>query len=98
MQQFAPATIRMARDQQLPLSPEKISGPCGRLLCCLAYEHAHYKELLADMPKRNAKVCTESGVCGKVIKLNPLVGTVDLHTEGGGVVSVEKQQLRPKER
>ncbi len=98
MQQFAPATIRMARDQQLPLSPEKISGPCGRLLCCLAHEHAHYKELLADMPKRNAKVCTESGVCGKVIKLNPLAGTVDLYTEGGGVVSVAKEQLRPKER
>ncbi len=98
MQQFAPATIRMARDQQLPLSPEKISGPCGRLLCCLSFEHAHYKELLADMPKKNAKVCTDSGVCGKVIKLNPLVGMVDVYTEGGGVISVKKSDLRPKER
>jgi len=98
MQNFAPATIRMARDQQLPLSPEKISGPCGRLLCCLAYEHAHYKELLTGMPKKNAKVCTNDGVCGKVIKLNPLAGTVDIYTEGGGVITAAKDAIRPKER
>ncbi|WP_293174576.1 regulatory iron-sulfur-containing complex subunit RicT [Oceanithermus sp.] len=97
MQHFAPATIRMARDQQLPLSPEKISGPCGRLLCCLAYEHPHYKELLAGMPKKNAKVCTSAGVCGKVVKLNPLAGTVDLYTEGGGVITAPASDLRPRE-
>ncbi len=98
MQHFAPATIRMARDQQLPLSPEKISGPCGRLLCCLSYEHPHYKELLAGMPKKNAKVCTPAGVCGKVIKLNPLSGTVDLYTEGGGVVTAPAEGLRPRDK
>jgi len=98
MQKFAPATIRMARDQQLPLSPEKISGPCGRLLCCLAYEHPHYKELLAGMPKKNAKVCTSAGVCGKVIKLNPLAGTVDLYTEGGGVISAPADDLEPRDK
>ena len=98
MQIFAPVTIRMARDQQLPLSPEKISGPCGRLLCCLAYEHAHYKELLKGMPKKNAKVCTAAGVCGKVAKLNPLAGTVDIYTEGGGIVTAPKEEIRPRER
>ncbi len=94
LQEFAPVTIRMARDQQLPLNPEKISGPCGRLLCCLQYEHAMYKELLADLPKKNARVCSKDGVCGKVQKLNPLAGTVDVLTQEGAVVTVPKEELQ----
>ncbi len=90
---FAQVSIRMARDQQLPLSPEKISGPCGRLLCCLTYEHPMYQELLADLPKRNARVCTKAGVCGKVQKLNPLKGSVELLLEGGEVLEVNKEEL-----
>src|SRR5690606_11688007 len=46
LQSFSSVSIRMARDQQLPLNPEKISGPCGRLMCCLQYEHDMYKDLL----------------------------------------------------
>ena len=89
LQEFAPVSIRMARDQQLPLNPEKLSGPCGRLLCCLQYEHTQYLDLLADLPRKNARVChTESGACGKVVKLNPLAGTVDVHTEGGMLTGV----------
>ena len=84
LQEFAPVSIRMARDQQLPLNPEKLSGPCGRLLCCLQYEHAQYAALLRDMPRKNARVChTESGACGKVVKLHPLTGTVDVLGEAG---------------
>ncbi|MDX2004795.1 MAG: regulatory iron-sulfur-containing complex subunit RicT [Meiothermus sp.] len=94
LQDFAQVSIKMARDQQLPLSPEKISGPCGRLLCCLQYEHDHYQELLADLPRKNAKVCSIHDVCGKVAKLNPLAGTVDLITEQGSWVTVHKSELR----
>ncbi len=97
MQSFVPTTIRMARDQQLPLSPEKISGPCGRLLCCLSYEHPHYKQLLADLPKRNARVCNSAGTCGKVIKLFPLNGTVDLLTPEGSIANVAAEDLKPAE-
>lgn len=95
LQDFAPVSIRMARDQQLPLNPEKLSGPCGRLLCCLQYEHGQYLELLKDLPRKNAKVCHEkSGACGKVIKLHPLTGTVDVHTDQGTLHEVSAGELR----
>lgn len=84
LQEFAPVSIRMARDQQLPLNPEKLSGPCGRLLCCLQYEHTQYLDLLKEMPRKNARVChTESGACGKVVKLHPLSASVDVLGEAG---------------
>lgn len=86
LQSFNAVSIRMARDQQLPLNPEKISGPCGRLMCCLQFEHAMYRELLKGMPKRGSRAChEESGVCGRVVKTNPLKGTVDLSTDEGGL-------------
>ncbi|SDF31157.1 Cell fate regulator YaaT, PSP1 superfamily (controls sporulation, competence, biofilm development) [Thermus arciformis] len=93
LQGFAPVSIKLARDQQLPLNPEKISGPCGRLLCCLTYEHPVYQELLKELPKKNARVCTREGVCGKVQKVNPLKGTVELHLEDGKTLEVSKEEL-----
>ncbi|WP_235693072.1 PSP1 domain-containing protein [Deinococcus aquaedulcis] len=95
LQDFAPVSIRMARDQQLPLNPEKLSGPCGRLLCCLQFEHTQYLELLKDLPRKNAKVCHEgSGACGKVTKLHPLSGTVDVATDQGLLQNVPAADLR----
>ncbi|GLV48102.1 PSP1-like protein [Thermus sp. LT1-2-5] len=93
LQGFAQVSIKLARDQQLPLNPEKISGPCGRLLCCLAYEHPVYQELLAELPKRNARACTKAGICGKVQKVNPLKGTVELLLEEGKSLEVSKEDL-----
>ncbi len=95
MQDFGPTTIRMARDQQLPLSPEKISGPCGRLLCCIAYEHPIYKELLEQLPKKNARVCTKSGMCGKVAKLHPLSLEVEIKTTSGSLVRAKAHEVEP---
>lgn len=84
LQSFNAVSIRMARDQQLPLNPEKISGPCGRLMCCLQYEHDLYRELLKGMPKKGSKGChTQSGTCGRIVKLNPLQGTIDMKTDDG---------------
>jgi cell fate regulator YaaT (PSP1 superfamily) len=84
LQSFSAVSIRMARDQQLPLNPEKITGPCGRLMCCLQYEHEQYRELLKGMPKKGGQAChEESGVCGRVVKVSPLVGTVELRTGEG---------------
>lgn len=93
LQGFAQVSIKLARDQQLPLNPEKISGPCGRLLCCLAYEHPVYQELLAELPRKNARACTREGVCGKVQKVNPLRGTVELLLEDGKTLEVGKEEL-----
>ncbi len=82
LQSFSAVGVRMAREQQLPLNPEKISGPCGRLMCCLQYEHDMYKELLKDMPNKYTHACHDkSGHCGRVVKVNPFKQTVELQTE-----------------
>ncbi len=56
LKDFEPVTLKMAKDQNLPLTPSKISGACGRLMCCLAYELSYYKELTGDIPKAGSKV------------------------------------------
>lgn len=56
LRDFAPITIKMAKEQNLALNPSKISGQCGRLLCCLRYEYDHYHEARRDFPKINSRV------------------------------------------
>ncbi len=68
---FQPVTIKMAKEQGLSLSPVKISGTCGRLMCCLKYEQAAYTDLLKTIPKVGAIVDTPNGE-GVVIEVNPL--------------------------
>ena len=59
--EFDPVSIKMAKEQSLSLNPTKISGLCGRLMCCLKYEHATYEELLKKMPQVGAIVVTPLG-------------------------------------
>lgn len=70
---FQPVSIKMAKEQGMSLNPTKISGTCGRLMCCLKYEQDVYEELLAYTPKVGAIVKTEEGK-GKVIETNVLTG------------------------
>lgn len=84
-QSFRKVTLRMARDQQLPLNPEKLNGPCGRLKCALWFEHEMYREMLEGMPTKSAKACHSSGFCGRVAKLYPLTNRVELKIDDGGV-------------
>jgi cell fate regulator YaaT (PSP1 superfamily) len=99
LQGFNVVGIRMARDQQLPLNPEKISGPCGRLMCCLQYEHEMYEELLQALPRRGAHAChEENNQCGRVIKLNPLKQTVDLQAEDGSIHEFPASELKVSHR
>ena len=58
---FDHVTIKMAKTQNLSLNPTKISGLCGRLMCCLAYENEHYSETASLMPKINSEVMTPNG-------------------------------------
>ena len=58
---FEPVTIRMAKDQDLPLNPLRISGACGRLMCCLKYEHPLYQQFHATAPSIGARVSTPDG-------------------------------------
>ncbi len=59
--EFHPVSIKMAKDQDLSLNPAKISGVCGRLMCCLKYEHDTYEEILARMPVEGMWVKTPMG-------------------------------------
>jgi cell fate regulator YaaT (PSP1 superfamily) len=63
---FEPVTIRMAKDQDLPLNPLRISGACGRLMCCLKYEHPLYQQFQASAPAVGARVSTPEGA-GRVV-------------------------------
>jgi cell fate regulator YaaT (PSP1 superfamily) len=65
LDEFEPVSIRMAKEQNLPLNPSKISGICGRLMCCLRYEQEAYRDFLRRVPKVGAQVETEKGA-GKV--------------------------------
>jgi cell fate regulator YaaT (PSP1 superfamily) len=78
---FIPVAINMAKEQGLALNPQKISGCCGRLMCCLAYEFEQYRELRESMPGINAIVKTSAGT-GKVMKVNPLTGILEVYIEG----------------
>jgi cell fate regulator YaaT (PSP1 superfamily) len=80
LREFTPVSIRMAKNQQLPLNPEEISGVCGRLLCCLSYEDSLYKEQNKKMPKLGAEVSTPQGL-GRVRHIHPLKETVTVMLE-----------------
>ena len=84
LREFTPVSIRMAKNQQLPLNPEEISGVCGRLLCCLSYEDEVYKEQNRKMPKLGAEVITPQGV-GRVRHLHPLKETVTVLLESNAI-------------
>jgi hypothetical protein len=74
----------MAKDQDLPLNPTKISGVCGRLLCCLSYEHEQYLAIKSELPKRGAWVQTPDGP-GEVVTVNVVRETVIVELAGSGV-------------
>jgi len=80
--EFAPVSIRMAKEQNLPLNPMKISGVCGRLLCCLGYESEQYHTMKEKLPKEGQRVSTPMGIA-RVIQGNPLRETVSIELESG---------------
>ena len=74
---FQPVSIKMAKDQCLSLNPTKISGICGRLFCCLKYEHDVYVEAIEKMPVVGSVVKVENQK-GKVIEINPLLEQIKI--------------------
>lgn len=75
LEDFVQVSIKMAKEQNLSLNSQKISGACGRLMCCLRYEHEAYEDELSKMPKMDALVETPDGR-GIVCELSPLTGLV----------------------
>ncbi len=95
--EFQPVSIKMAKEQGLSLNPTKISGTCGRLMCCLKYEQPAYEELLRTTPKVGAVVNTPDGR-GVVKEVSLLTGQlkVNLQSSDEGVLSVyDKGDVRP---
>ena len=79
---FQPVSIKMAKEQNLSLNPTKISGTCGRLMCCLKYEQSTYEEMLKFVPRVDAIVETPDGK-GTVIDNNVLSGLVKVKIDRG---------------
>lgn len=104
---FQPVSIKMAKEQNLSLSPTKISGLCGRLMCCLGYEHEYYKELAAILPRNGSEVQTPDGA-GVVMESNPLRQLVKVKIAVGdefdvreypvGEITVQRRGKRPLEK
>ena len=85
--EFCPVSIRMAKEQDLSLNPQKISGVCGRLMCCLRYEFDAYKDFKSRAPKQNATVKTPDGPA-KVVDLDVPREGVSVRLEGEKPVRV----------
>ncbi len=96
---FSPVTIRMAKDQGLALNPSKISGVCGRLMCCLQYEHSIYKNLIQGLPKTGSRIETPEGP-GKVLQNDILQQIVTTRLDDESIISYHldelKKYLKPK--
>jgi len=92
LNRFDLVSVKMAKEQNLALNPSKISGVCGRLMCCLSYEFSTYLELKKNLPKVGKHVVTRSGK-GKVIRQNVLNQTVTVELEEGGEVIVHASDL-----
>jgi cell fate regulator YaaT (PSP1 superfamily) len=81
-----PVSIKMAKDQNLSLNSMKISGPCGRLLCCLAYEHCFYSEQRRRLPPEGVRINYENS-SWKVTEVNVVLGLIKIATEDGRILS-----------
>lgn len=80
LSEFQPVSIKMAKEQGLSLNPTKISGTCGRLMCCLKYEQEAYEDLLRTTPKVGSLVRTSEGR-GTVVEVNLLTGMLKVAPE-----------------
>ena len=89
MKDFHPLSIKMAKDQGLPLNPQKISGVCGRVKCCMAYEYQVYREFARSLPKIGAKVSTPEGEKGRVVSMDILKHYVTVDLGDGKFVKVD---------
>lgn len=98
LKKFESISIRMAKEQNLVLNPAKISGVCGRLLCCLSYEYNVYKELWNGLPPVGTKVITPDGEKGEIVGINLLDRKLIVEVDSGRFLSFFVDQLQIKEK
>jgi len=89
---FTPVTIKMAKNQGMALNPSKISGVCGRLMCCLQYEHENYKVLVKNLPRVNSHIQTPDGP-GRVLKNEILEQRVVVLLEDASILTYPISEL-----
>src|SRR5256884_920234 len=88
---FGVISIKMAKEQGLPLNPSKISGVCGRLLCCLSYENENYIQAKQSMPQIGTVLQTPSGP-GRVVSVNVPQNSVEVMLESGVTIQIPANQ------
>lgn len=93
LSEFAPVSIKMAKEQDITLNPMKTSGICGRLLCCLGYEYEQYRSAKEKMPALKQEVSTSHGNA-KVVSCNTIKETVTVELETGGNVELPVSQIK----
>jgi cell fate regulator YaaT (PSP1 superfamily) len=93
LRNFESVSIKMAKVQELPLNPAKISGLCNRLLCCLTYEFDNYRSIKRDMPRVGRHLLHEE-VEYRVTRIFPLQGTVQAVSSNGAEVLLTEEQWR----
>ena len=92
LRKFESINVKLAKDQGMPITPSKISGTCGRLLCCLTYEYENYIEAAKGMPPVGSSVMTPQGL-GKVCMIQFLNGTVLVKLEDGKQKEFSKSEI-----
>lgn len=92
LRKFDSINVKLAKDQGMPIAPGKISGTCGRLLCCLNYEYSNYIEAAKGMPPVGSSVMTPDGL-GKVFSLQFLNGKVAVKLEDGKIKDYVKNEI-----
>ncbi|MFQ5924682.1 MAG: stage 0 sporulation family protein [Dehalococcoidia bacterium] len=97
LSEFNPVSIRMAKEQDLPLSPMKISGVCGRLVCCLSHECEQYRLMKQKLPAIGQRVITPLGAAA-VVGGNPLKETVTVQLETEARVEFPVAEVKSEKR
>lgn len=92
LRKFDSINIKLAKDQGMPITPGKISGTCGRLLCCLNYEYKNYLDAAKDMPPIGSGVMTPDGL-GRVCALQFLSNEISVKTEDGKIKNFKKEEI-----
>lgn len=92
LREFQPVSVKMAKEQNLALNPNKISGQCGRLLCCLDYEYDTYCCLRKNFPKSGKRVRTVNAV-GVVDKVNILTGNITLKLDDNKIIVIKRDEI-----
>jgi len=95
LKDFQPVTVEFAKEQNLPLNIAKLTGLCGKLVCCLAYEHPFYREIKKNFPQVETMIKTEEGEA-KVKEVNYLTGLITVEFSDGRTKKMLVEELKKR--